>query len=160
MLNKYGEIFVLAAQTNSSSSTNGNNDSVYYIYKFGVDGDFIYRLGVNGVNSGPMIYPDRIDVDLFDNLYVYFKNYNENSEYWIIKRFSPSGELGFEFNTRYVILTNVVGNETYFGQIGDIYNLKNDERLLIYSSYRIIKRNNQELVTPISSSIPSISTAS
>lgn len=146
VLNKYGEIFVLAAQTNSVTTNSPN--SVYYIYKFGVDGDFIYRLGLNGVNSGPMTYPDRIDVDLFDNLYVYFKDYNDNAEYWIIKRFSPSGELGFEFNTRYVILTNVVENETYYGQIGDIYNLKNDERLLIYSSYRIIKRNNQELVTP------------
>ncbi len=147
VLNKYGEIYVVAAQTNQTASTN-DAYSIYYIYKFSVDGQFIYRLGNNGVNSSAMPYPYRIDVDLFDNLYVYFKESNNDSDYWIIKRFSPSGELSFEFNTRYVILTNVIGNETYNGQIGDIYNLKNDERLLIYSSFRIIKRNNQELVTP------------
>ncbi len=149
ILNKYGEIYVLASQSNIESKFDTNTagdpnfidtnavkgSSNYYIYKFSTDGKFIYAIGNNGIHSEPMTYPERIDTDLFDNLYAFYKQYDGDDTVWLVKRFSPSGELSFEFSTRYISSTNVRGKNIYVGQVGDIYNLKNDERLIIYTDY-------------------------
>lgn len=162
ILNKYGEIYALVSDSNRNNkvelSTNEDetitvkkgdtNVSRYYIYKFSNDGKFIYAIGDDGIHSSPMNYPDRIDVDLFDNVYAYFKSYNNDREEWVVKRFSPSGELTFEFNTKYVATTNTVSDKVYIGRISDIYNLKNDERLMIYSENHIIKRKDKPIETP------------
>jgi hypothetical protein len=164
LLNKYGEIFVLASVSNFlpdfSTRTNdeGNIEVVkskestnyfqYYIYKFSPEGKFVFQIGENGIHSGPMEYPERIDVDLFDNLYAYYKDYENDRAAWIVKRFSPSGELSFEFNTKYISATNTVGDKTYIGLVSDVYNLKNDERLMIYSENYLIKRGQKVFDTP------------
>lgn len=157
LLNKYGEIYVLASLSNYPYSYQTNNGVIsvqesqkdstnynqYYIYKFSTDGKFIYEIGENGIHSEPMAYPDRIDIDLFDNVYAYFKEYDNDMEQWLVKRFSPSGELTFEFNTKYFSPTNNMDDKVFLGRIGDVYNLKNDERLLIYSDNYIIERKNK-----------------
>ncbi len=168
LLNKYGEIYVLASISNYNynyltnegvisilePSNQATNYSQYYIYKFSADGKFIYEIGENGIHSNPMQYPERIDIDLFDNIYAYFKDYDSDIEEWTVKRFSPSGELSFEFNTKYVSATNVMDDRVFLGRINDVYNLKNDERLLIYSdNYAIEKKNKtngnfEPIVTP------------
>lgn len=144
-LNKYGEIYSVAAQTNDNT-----NDmySVYFVYKFSIEGNFLYRIGEEGVNSGPMAYPARIDTDLFDNLYVYHWDFADEKEKWIVERYSSSGEKNFEFDTRYISLTNRSAGNVYLGRISDVYNFKNDERLLLYTSYRIIERDGEEVTTP------------
>jgi hypothetical protein len=144
-LNKYGEIFVLASESTNSDPTNYEQ---YYIYKFSFEGKFIYRLGVNGINSAPMEYPDRIDIDLFDNLYVYHRDYSDDYLKWQVNRFSTSGEMNFSFNTKYISMTNQTGNKTYAGQISDVYNLKNDERMLFYMNYYLIEDDGKKIETP------------
>jgi len=154
ILNKYGEIFVVASQSNieakydtnfisndpnliDTNAIKGSNN--YYIYKFSPEGKFVYVIGNNGIHSEPMVYPERIDTDLFDNLYAYYKTYDGDDPVWLVKRFSPSGELSFEFSTRYISATNIKGTNLYVGRVGDIYNLKNDERLIIYTDNYGIK---------------------
>jgi hypothetical protein len=163
-LNKYGEIFVLASGSNEMPSftlqTNEDetirtipgkgqtNFNLYYIYKFTPDGKFVYLIGENGIHSEGMHYPERIDNDMFDNLYAYFKDYENENPNWLIKRFSPSGELGFEFNTKYISPTNTKDGNVFLGRVSDIYNLKNDERLMIYSENSILKRKDKVVETP------------
>ncbi|MGA2140917.1 MAG: hypothetical protein ABSG94_00705 [Brevinematales bacterium] len=154
ILNKYGEIFVVASQSNIEAKYDTNfinidpsyidtnaikGSSNYYIYKFSPDGKFVYAIGNNGIHSEPMAYPDRIDTDLFDNLYAFYKEYDKDDTVWLVKRFSPSGELSFEFSTRYISSTNIRNKNVYVGRVGDIYNLKNDERLIIYTDNYGIK---------------------
>jgi hypothetical protein len=154
LVNRYEEVFVLASATYNSNSLaqpdGDTNVNQYYIYKFSRDGKFIFTIGVNGIHTEAMPYPDRIDIDLFDNLYAYFKQVNTNngSDSWLVKRYSSSGELNFEFQTKYLSPTNVIGDNTYIGRISDIYNLKNDERLLIYSENVIAKKKDQEVTVP------------
>lgn len=164
LLNKYGEIYVLASASNfnMSYSIRTNEDGTmelnkprdmtnynqYYIYKFSPDGKFIYQIGDNGIHSGPMEYPERLDIDLFDNVYAYYRGYEDERTEWVVKRFSPSGELSFEFNTKYVSPTNTVNDKTYVGLISSVYNLKNDERLMIFTDYFVIKKGNKLFETP------------
>jgi hypothetical protein len=164
LLNKYGEIFVLASVSNFTPdfNTRTNEDGTiellktkettnyfqYYIYKFSPEGKFIFQIGENGIHSGPMEYPERMDIDLFDNLYAYYKDYENDRASWVVKRYSPSGELSFEFNTKYISPTNTVGDRTYIGLVSDVYNLKNDERLMIYTEYYLIKKGMKLLETP------------
>ncbi len=164
VLNKYGEIFVLASLSNDTTAavarTNQDNRieflrpraatnfNQYYIYKFSPDGKFILLIGENGIHSGPMEYPDRLETDLFDNLYAYYRDFEGDRSVWTVKRFSPSGELTFEFSTRYVSPTNVSGDKTYLGHVSDVYNLKNDERLMIFTEYALIRKGDKALDTP------------
>lgn len=164
VLNKYGEIYVLASLSNIDIKYNSNEieqDDMnyvetnqmkgfnnYYIYKFSPDGKFVYAIGNNGIHSEPMDYPERIDIDLFDNLYAFYKTYENDKEIWMVKRFSPSGELSFEFSTKYISSTNTKGDRVFVGRISDIYNLKNDERLMIYTDYYSVKKNNIPIETP------------
>ena len=164
MLNKYGEIYILATASNFSAdySVRTNEDGTYeisrprdmtnfnqyFIYKFSPDGKFIYQIGENGVHSGGMEYPERLDIDLFDNIYAYYRGYENDRTEWIVKRFSPAGELSFEFNTRYVSPTNTVGDKTFVGTISSVYNLKNDERLMIFTDYFIVKKGAKIYETP------------
>lgn len=145
ILNKYGEIYVLAS---AGTNTSQDNPFQYYIYKFSLDGKFIYRIGIDGINTGPMPYPDRIDIDLFGNLYVYYQEFDNNKHSWLVDRFSPSGEANFGYSSKYVALTNKEGGKTYAGRITDIFNLKNDDRLLLYMNYYIVERKNKPVVTP------------
>jgi len=166
-VNKYGEIYVVASISNIERKTYTNlnmeeyNEDVnfvdtnseegynnFYIFKFSPDGRFIYSIGEKGIHSEPMSYPLRIEVDLFDNLYAYYKYYEGGREIWIVKRFSSSGELNFEFNTRYISSTNIKGDKVFAGRVSDIYNLKNDERLMIYSDYYIVQKKNTPVGTP------------
>ncbi len=153
VLNKYGEIYLLASQSNveyKNQTNYGGEDSPdtnamkrfgnFYIYKFSPDGKFIYSIGNNGIHSEPMPYPDRIDIDLFDNVYAYYKLYEQENPVWLVKRFSPSGELSFEFSTKYISSTNIKNGNEYVGRVGDIYNLKNDERLVIYTDYYQVEK--------------------
>lgn len=150
VLNKYGEMFTVGSMTNLSVSNELYVDEykIYYIYKFGIDGDFVYRIGEDGVNSGPMDYPVWMSTDLFDNLYVYHSIFEDGLGYWNVSRFSPSGELTFEFDTHYINLTNVIGNEVYLGRITDVYNFKNDEQLLLYSTFAVNERDGVSVTTP------------
>ncbi len=148
ILNKYGEIYVIASEAGTNS--NNENPYQYFIYKFSYDGQFMYRIGKDGQNTGPMTYPDRVDVDIFNNLYVYHKNFEEDSERetWAVTRFSDSGELNFKFDTRYLSLTNTRKGKTFVSHIQSIYNLKNDEQLLVYNNHHIIKNGDQVIDTP------------
>jgi hypothetical protein len=155
VLNKYGEIYVLASQSNIEYKNETNelidpdftdtNDikpyGNFYIYKFSPEGKFIYSIGNNGIHSEAMIYPERIDIDLFDNLYAYYKVYEKDNTVWMVKRFSPSGELSFEFSTKYISSTNIRDGKPYVGRVADIYNLKNDERLVINTDYYKVATN-------------------
>lgn len=145
ILNKFGDIYVVA----SDSITNQDEDPMqYYIYKFSYDGEFLYRIGKGGQNTGPMAYPDRVDTDTFDNLYIYQKNVTEDYEAWDVTRFSGTGELNFAFGTRYLSLTNTKKNKTYVSTIQGIFNMKNDEQLLVYNNHALIKRGDQAVSTP------------
>ena len=138
IINKYGERFVLASvETNIENITEDYNN--YYIYKFSPDNDFLYRIGEEGINSKGMYYPFRIDYDQYDNIYAYYKILDTNSQSWIVKRFSSSGELNFIFDSRYILQTSEINNEDFNVNITDIYNMKNDERLLLYTEYDNIR---------------------
>ncbi|NPV02363.1 MAG: hypothetical protein HPY53_13395 [Brevinematales bacterium] len=145
ILNKYGEIFVLASVSNTTLE---DVYEQYYIYKFSIYGKFIYRIGVSGINTGPMEYPDRVDVDLFGNLYVYIREENEEQMSWVVKRFLPSGEMSFEFRTDYLSQTHTEGDKTFMVVYGDVYNLKNDEKLLLFSQQYLVKKKDQPVDIP------------
>jgi len=146
ILNKYGEIYVLAQST---TNTNEDSHKLYLVYKFSIDGQFLYTIGEDGNNGKPFAYPMRMSVDLFNNIYLYFKTYNKKETAdWLVRRYSPSGELNFEFNTRYLSLSNQIANETFSGRVSDVFNLKNDERLLLYSDFSITSRDKKTLKTP------------
>ncbi len=145
-LNKYGEIYVLA--TISNQTINSNQSQLAYIYKFTPNGKYIYSIGENGLNSSPMNIPERIDIDLFNNLYVYAVRYENDFKDYDIKRFSISGELTFEFDTKYISKTNVVNNEVYLNFISSVFNLKNNERLIITSQNYLIMKDGKNIETP------------
>jgi hypothetical protein len=145
ILNKYGEIFVLASVSNSALE---DVYEQYYIYKFSIYGKFIYRIGVSGINTGPMEYPDRVDVDLFGNLYVYIREENDEQLSWVVKRFLPSGEMSFEFRTDYLSQTHTDGDKTFMVVYSDVYNLKNDEKLLLFSQQYLVKKKDQPVDIP------------
>ncbi|OHD55958.1 MAG: hypothetical protein A2Y33_10880 [Spirochaetes bacterium GWF1_51_8] len=146
ILNKYGEIFVLASVSNYSEQVEVFEQ--YYVYKFNIYGKFIYRIGINGINSGPMAYPDRIDVDLFGNLYVYIREEDGDQMAWVVKRFLPSGEMSFEFRTDYLAQTHTDGDKTFMVNYSDVYNLKNDEKLLLFSQQYLIEKKDKPVEIP------------
>ncbi|MGC8765857.1 MAG: hypothetical protein ACP5QT_08260 [Brevinematia bacterium] len=152
VLNKYGEIYVLATVTNRLSNTMTTNSELYenlfYVYKFSPSGKFIYCIGESGINSTPFGLIERIDIDLFNNLYVYVVRYDGDYKNYDVKRFSISGELTFEFDTKYIPRTNVINNETYIRLISSIFNLKNNERLIITSQNYMIGKDGKNVDTP------------
>lgn len=164
LVNKYGEIYILATITNKSTNKTRNierNEEIVnketefktslplsYIYKFSPSGEFVYFIGEDGIHSDPMPLPYRIDIDLFDNLYVYTSRFDDDYKNINVKRYSMSGELIFEFDTRYISKTNVSGDEAYLNFISDIYNLKNDERLIISSKSYLIRKGTTTYEAP------------
>ena len=153
VVNKYGEIYVLGIITNvmiNEKKTNSEDfqNNCCYIYKFSPGGKFIYAIGENGVNSGRMPLPERIDIDLFDNLYVYIPRYDGDYKNINVKRYSISGELTFDFDTKYISKTNYSGDEVYLNFISTIHNLKNDERLVISSRSYLIRKGEKNFTTP------------
>jgi hypothetical protein len=145
ILNKYGEIFILASVSNANLA---DIYEQYYIYKFSIYGKFVYRIGVNGINTGPMAYPDRVDVDLFGNLYAYIREENNEQLSWVVKRFLPSGEMSFEFRTDYLSQTHTEGDKTFMVVYSDVYNLMNDEKLLLFSQQYLIKKKDVPVDIP------------
>ncbi len=148
VLNKYGEIYLLATITNNSKANEESLSSPTYIYKFSPTGKFLYLIGENGINSTPFNFPEKIDIDLFNNLYVYLVRYDGDYKNYDIKRFSISGELTFEFDTKYIPKTNIVNNETYVNLISSIFNLKNNERLIITSQSYLVSKDGKSIDTP------------
>lgn len=144
-LNKFGEIYVLATVSNKNSVSNMGNS---YIFKFTPNGKFIYLIGENGLNSEPMNIPEKIDIDLFNNLYVYSVKYENDYKDYDIKRYSIAGELTFEFDTKYISKTNTINNEVYINLISGVHNLKNNERLIITSQSYLVMKDGKKIDTP------------
>ncbi|MEJ5283944.1 MAG: hypothetical protein ACP5Q5_02090 [Brevinematia bacterium] len=144
-LNKFGEIYVLATVSNKNSVSNIGNS---YIFKFTPNGKFIYLIGENGLNSQPMNIPEKIDIDLFNNLYVYSVKYENDYKDYDIKRYSIAGELTFEFDTKYISKTNTINNEVYISLISGVHNLKNNERLIITSQSYLVMKDGKKIDTP------------
>lgn len=144
-LNKFGEIYVLATVSNKNSVSNMGNS---YIFKFTPNGKFIYLIGENGLNSVPMNIPEKIDIDLFNNLYVYSVKYENDYKDYDIKRYSIAGELTFEFDTKYISKTNTINNEVYINLISAVHNLKNNERLIIASQSYLVMKDDKKIDTP------------
>ncbi|URA10178.1 NHL repeat-containing protein [Thermospira aquatica] len=141
-VNKYGEIYAVASLTNTNVyETQGatNERENYLIYKFTYDGRFLYTIGINGINTAPMPMPDFIDLDLFGNLYVYFREDRAGELYWKVKRYSSSGELNFEFDSQYIAKKHEIDGEMYQSELYGIANLKNDERLIFFTANYLFK---------------------
>ncbi len=141
-VNKYGEIYAVASvpQTNVHQIQQSTNDKDnYLIYKFAYDGRFLYTIGGNGINTSPMPMPDFIDLDLFGNLYVYFREERLGDLYWRVKRYSSSGELNFEFDSQYIAKKHDIDGETYQSELYGLANLRNDERLIFFTANYLFK---------------------
>lgn len=113
-------------------------DANFYIYKFSSQGDFLYKLGLNGINSTPFLYPSQISGDDFGNLYLYFPtlNINQTANYHVMRRYSSIGELNFEFNSKNIDIQTNVNNISYNGNIISINNYKHDEQLAVLTEYQ------------------------
>ena len=113
-------------------------DNNFYIYKFSSQGDFLYKLGLNGINSTPFLYPSQISGDDFGNLYLYFPTLdtNQTSNYHVMRRYSSIGELNFEFNSKNIDIQTNVNNIYYNGNIISINNYKHDEQLAVLTEYQ------------------------
>ncbi len=113
-------------------------DANFYIYKFSSQGDFLYKLGLNGINSTPFLYPSQISGDDFGNLYLYFPtlNTNQTDNYHVMRRYSDIGELNFEFNSKNIDIQTNINNIYYNGNIISIDNYKHDEQLAVLTEYQ------------------------
>ena len=113
-------------------------DNNFYIYKFSSQGDFLYKLGLNGINSTPFLYPSQISGDNFGNLYLYFPalNLDQTYNYHTMRRYSSIGELNFEFNSKNIDIQTNINDIYYHGNIISINNYKHDEQLAVLTEYQ------------------------
>ncbi|MFN3660135.1 MAG: hypothetical protein ACK4TN_02725, partial [Brevinematales bacterium] len=143
VVNKYGDMYALVSlpETNRTwkEAEITNQMHQYAIYKFGYNGRFLFAIGIGGINSSPMPAPDFIDLDLFGNLYVYFREEKNGELFWKVRRYSSSGELNFEFDSQYLAKKHEIDGETYQSELYGIANLKNDERLLFFTGNYLFK---------------------
>lgn len=142
-VNKYGDIYAVVSlpETNGSwfKDEITSDDRRYAVYKFGYNGRFLFSIGLDGVNTEPMSAPDFIDLDLFGNLYVYFREERKGELFWKVRRYSSSGELNFEFDSQYISKKHEIDGEIYESELYGISNLKNDERLLFFTGNYLFK---------------------
>lgn len=110
----------------------------FHLFKFSSQGDFLYRIGINGINSSPFPYPTHINGDNFGNVYLSFlpSTTMEEEFYHIVKRYSPTGTLNFEFNSKTINITTNINGTNYQGSIMSINNYKHDEQLVILTEYQ------------------------
>lgn len=143
VVNKYGDMYALVSlpETNRTwkEAESTNDMHQYAIYKFGYNGRFLFAIGIGGINTSPMPAPDFIDLDLFGNLYVYFREERNGELFWKVRRYSSSGELNFEFDSQYLAKKHEIDGETYQSELYGIANLKNDERLLFFTGNYLFK---------------------
>jgi hypothetical protein len=83
--------------------------------------------------------PDAIDLDLFGNLYAYFREDVLGELHWKVCRYSSSGELNFEFDSQYLAKQQEIDGEMYSTELYSIGNLKNDERLIFFMGNYLFK---------------------
>ena len=123
-------------------------DTNFYIYKFSSQGAFLYKLGLNGINSSPFLYPSQISGDSFGNLYLYFPTLNTDQtyNYHIMRRYSSIGELNFEFNSKNIVIQTNVNSINYHGNIISINNYKHDEQLAVLIEYQPVTNSKGEEV--------------
>ncbi|MCX7883227.1 MAG: hypothetical protein N2314_08410 [Brevinematales bacterium] len=144
-VNKYGDIYALVSlpETNRTwkEAESTNDLHQYAIYKFGYNGRFLFAIGIGGINTPPMPAPDYIDLDLFGNLYVYFREERNGELFWKVRRYSSSGELNFEFDSQYLSKKHEIDGETYQSELYGIANLRNDERLLFFTGNYLFKNH-------------------
>jgi len=146
-VNKYGEIYAVVSLplTNRSiplqvvDSNEIGDVNNYAIYKFGYNGRFLFSIGFRGINTEPMPAPDAIDLDLFGNLYAYFREDVLGELHWKVCRYSSSGELNFEFDSQYLAKQQEIDGEMYSTELYSIGNLKNDERLIFFMGNYLFK---------------------
>lgn len=165
-VDRYGNIYVLAAQTDYESQEILNFEGVesntpvstkkpellqqernYYIYKFSPKGEFLLRFGYNGINSEPMPMPIRLSGDTFGNVYVYFYEMVSNSmAFPLVRRYSRNGDFNFEFNTRSVKIDTNANDIYYRGSIVSMHNLIEDDQLIVLSEYQPLTNSKGEEV--------------
>ena len=123
-------------------------DTNFYIYKFSSQGDFLYKLGLNGINSTPFLYPSQISGDESGNLYLYFPTLNTDQtyNYHIMRRYSSIGELNFEFNSKNIDIQTNINDIKYNGNIISINNYKHDEQLAVLIEYQPVTNSKGEEV--------------
>lgn len=165
-VDRYGNIYVLAAQTDYESQEILNFEGIeantsakktdllqqeqnYYIYKFSPKGAFLLRFGYNGINSKPMPMPIRLSGDTFGNVYVYFyETVSNNMVFPLVRRYSRNGDFNFEFNTRSVKIDTNVNDISYKGSIVSMHNLIDDDQVIVLSEYQPLTNSKGEEVPP------------
>lgn len=108
----------------------------YYIYKFSSRGEFINRIGFT--SGDPMPLPAKIEGDNLGNIYVHFSEdtFGDSIARILLRRYSRSGELNFEFTTRTIRIETNVGSVNYKGNVVSVNNLINDEQLLVMVEFQ------------------------
>jgi len=122
----------------------------FYIYKFSTQGEYLFRLGLNGIKTKSMQYPVNISGDYFGNLYVYFTPNTLTNEpfYQVVHRYSSNGILNFKFNTKGISISTNINNTNYLGTILGIYNYIHDEQLLTLTEFQPTTNNLKKEVLP------------
>lgn len=130
-------------------------DNNFYIYKFSARGEFLFKLGFNGIKTKAMEFPSYISGDYFGNLYVYFtpKTLTNEPFYQSVHRYSSNGTLNFQFNTKGISISTNINNTNYTGTILGIHNYIHDEQLLTLTEYQPTTNSQGEQVLPIINNI-------
>lgn len=110
----------------------------FYLYKFSSRGSFLYRMGLAGINSKPMPSPIKISGDSLGNIYMSFLSsiLTEEKPYQVIYRYSNTGELNFEFNTRTINVSTNVNDINYQGNILSVNNYIHNEQLVVLTEFQ------------------------
>lgn len=158
-VNNKNEIFVLASiqDMESYEVQNYNNQTAeiqnynkfeqqlkkipnenFYIFQFSKEGKYIRTLGINGINSSPMIFPSYINGDNLGNFYIGFVQITNNQRQTIVKQFDINGQFKTEFDSSSLTLDTNINQTNYQGTILSINNFKKTEKLALVVEYQPI----------------------
>ena len=131
------------------------SENNFYLYKFSSRGDYLYRIGFTGINSKPMPYPVKISGDDFANIYLNFRPNILTNEmpYQVVRRYSKTGDLNFEFNTKTVSIDTNIQDTNYQGHVISADNYMHNEQLVVLSEYQPTTNALGETVLPMMDNI-------
>ena len=120
-------------ETENNPAGEDNEITVSQILKFDRLGNFQYRIGESGVNTGPFYYVYKTGVDDSGNLIVLTAD--EEWENWVYRKFDPNGSLVFieSISADTIFGSNSPEDSAFF--ILDVFPVTNSGHILFWVSH-------------------------
>jgi len=126
------EIDIFNAENNDKENDSNDEIWVSYILKFDRLGNFLYKIGKNGINSEPLYFLYKMEVDKKGSLVVL--STDENWENWVYNRIDSSGNLVVNYN---LSSDKIIGEKNLEGEsffILDAYPMYGSNSVLFWIS--------------------------